>query len=227
MSLTKNEQKALLALVGEYQENPRPISTLIVMAACNASAGHQQDAMLVALSSLKRQGLVEMRGDAWWPTWDGRGEVLLIEMNTRQGIPEPEPLAEAPPVRPKSRDALRPRQLTAPRPVTRPEPSPDFVCQECGALPGQRHHSWCTAHRHEFSATSADHFRDAKKMISSAQEEVAPMPGDLLHRCAAMSMALMADARQRYETTHCPEALSEISWLAETGRLLLQAGGEA
>lgn len=52
-----------------------------------------------------------------------------------------------------------------------------------------------------------------------------PLPLDLLHRCAAMQMTLMADARHRYEATGCPEALSEIHWLAETACALLEAGG--
>lgn len=251
MSLTKNEQHALLALVEEHDESPRPVSTLIVMAACNARAGHQQDAMLVALASLKRQELVDMRGDAWWPTWDGRRAARMIKTGTVPAAPAPEPLAEAPPVRPRSRDTLRPRQTVAPKPMTRPAPTspvaspapeepasgcrtplsagPREACGGCGSHAGQHHDPECPA----ANAFTAGRIRgngagEALPPIEypATVERLAPEPlaPDLVNRCAAMQLALLADARQRYDQGD-HEAAGEIRWLLETGEQLLAAGG--
>ncbi|CAM3308343.1 hypothetical protein [Halomonas lysinitropha] len=225
MNLPKNEQRALLALVEEHDENPRLISTLIVMAACNARAGHQQDAMLVALASLKRQGLVDMKGDAWWPTRDGFRAARMIKTGTVPAAPAPESLEEAPPVRPKSRDTLRTRQGAAPKPVTRPDPAaPAFDDPDSPEEPAADCHTPLAADL----AIEGDGSGQALPPVEypATVERIGPGPlaPDLVNRCAAMQMALLADARRRYEQGDV-DAAGEIRWLQETGQQLLEAGG--
>ncbi|SDO29109.1 hypothetical protein SAMN04487957_10567 [Halomonas shengliensis] len=211
MSVKTKELSILAAVAQQCAETRRPISSLIVMAACNARTGIEQDKVLVHLASLKRQGYVTQSGERWEVTPEGHQAARQAMTQAAMPSRAPEPIPEKPPVRPKSRDTLRPRQLTAPRPVTRPESAP------------------------------SNHLRGATKKVEgdgtgealppieypgTIERLALPIPHDLLHRCAAMNMTLMADARQRYEASRCPEALSEINWLAETGRLLLKAGGE-
>jgi len=237
VSLKTKELSILSALAQQCAETRRPISSLIVMAACNARTGIEQDKVLVHLASLKRQGYVTQEGERWEVTPEGHQAARQHITQAATPSQEPEPIPEKPPVRPKSRDTLRPRQLTAPRPVTRPEPAdhlrdatkkvaePSFDDPDSPA----QGDPWT-----EGSEMGVTHIcPDTRRVIPSpryaAREEglALPMPRDLLHRCAAMNMTLMADAQRRYEAERCPEALSEIRWLAETGRLLLKAGGEA
>lgn len=54
----------------------------------------------------------------------------------------------------------------------------------------------------------------------------APLPSDLLNRCAAMNAALLAQAEQAYVAGD-PEVWRDMAWLIETGKQLVAAGGEA
>ena len=241
MSLKTKELSILAAVAQQCAEARRPISSLIVMAACNARTGIEQDKVLVHLASLKRQGYVTQEGERWEVTPEGHKAARQAMTEAATPSRDPEPIQEKPPVRPKSRDTLRPRQLTAPRPVTRSEPAAvkeSFTAATpAPASPGPSSTAcddqeladpWT-----EGSEMGVTHIcPDTRRVIPSpryaAKEEglALPMPRDLLQRCAAMTMTLMADAQRRYEELGCPEALSEINWLAKTGRLLLKAGGE-
>lgn len=61
---------------------------------------------------------------------------------------------------------------------------------------------------------------------ASVERIGAPMPDELLNRCAAMNAALLAQATRSYEAG-VPGAWRDMNWLAETGKQLLALGGEA
>lgn len=144
MSLIPTEQKTLLALVAQHVESRRPVKTMIIQAARNAKGGAARGQVLADLHSLARYGLIKQHDDGWTPTGDGLKEAAAIKNGKAPTAPAPdpepadEPKAEAPPVRPKSRDTLRPRQHTAPKPVTREATDPPksrgvSSCGQCGA----------------------------------------------------------------------------------------------
>lgn len=59
------EGEVLLALVDQHRESHRPVATLIVQAALNASSARDRAMVVVLLAGLKRQQLIEQHGDAW------------------------------------------------------------------------------------------------------------------------------------------------------------------
>ena len=68
-------------------------------------------------------------------------------------------------------------------------------------------------------------FSKSAQEIPCTQERIDHgLSAALLDRCAAMNMALMVDARRRYDAGNT-DAARELSWLMETGRLLRDAGG--
>ncbi|UQI41906.1 hypothetical protein [Vreelandella venusta] len=60
---------------------------------------------------------------------------------------------------------------------------------------------------------------------ASVERIGAPMPDELLNRCAAMNAALLAQATRSYEAG-VPGAWRDMNWLIETGKKLLALGGE-
>lgn len=119
MGVKTKELSILAAVAQQCVETRRPISSLIVMAACNARTGIEQDKVLVHLASLKRQGYVTQEGERWEVTPEGHQAARQHIAQAATPSQEPEPIPAKPPVRPKSRDTLRPRQHTAPKPITR------------------------------------------------------------------------------------------------------------
>lgn len=120
MSMPKSEQRALVAIAQQCAETRRPIKTMIVMAALNVKTGAPADALMADLASLKRQGLITQHEDAWEATVEGHQAARRIMAGQAPATPKVEPISEPS----KPRDTLRPRALTAPKPVTRQDPAP-------------------------------------------------------------------------------------------------------
>ncbi|KAA0014412.1 hypothetical protein F0A17_01820 [Billgrantia pellis] len=130
------ENATLMALAKEHAEARRPVTTLIVMAACNAKTSAQQDKTLVALASLKRQGLVVQHCDRWEVTADGHiaARQLMAQETLPQPGAEPIPMERGFKSR-KVRDTIRPMIGGAPKPVTRSVPAPT-IKESLSVAPG-------------------------------------------------------------------------------------------
>ncbi|WP_205742520.1 dATP/dGTP diphosphohydrolase domain-containing protein [Halomonas borealis] len=112
------EGEVLLALVDQHRESHRPVATLIVQAALNASSARDRAMVVVILAELKRQQLIEQHGDAWVPT--SQAIKAPTPPATRDERGSAAANAPVPSVRPQRRDTLSPRPGGAPKPVTRP-----------------------------------------------------------------------------------------------------------
>lgn len=207
--MTAYTNQVLVALATEHAESRRPVATLIVMAACNAATAAQQDRTLVALASLKRQGLVAQHFDRWEVSPAGHGAARQLVAQQPAPAPTVEPVPMESGFKPRrGRDTLRQTVGGAARPVTRPEPAPTvkeslLVAADHG--PAGEH---CG-----LPAEAPNHFADASNMAPA-----------LLDRCAAMHLALLAQVRAAYEAGDSNADL-ELAWLLETGEQLLAAGG--
>lgn len=99
------------------------------------------------------------------------------------------------------------------------------VCDECKAVltPDELEflESSCSA-----CETKAFHVAEFQEFSGTVERIGAPLPDDLLNRCAAMNAALLAQAKQAHEQGE-PEAWRAMAWLIETGKQLIAAGGEA
>lgn len=262
------EHKVLIALAKEFAEARRPVRTLIVLAACNAKTGNQQDGVISALVHLKRKGLVAQLLDSWSVTTDGRKAAHHLSARAPSSKPSaPEP----PPCRTemdsgfkrarKVRDTLRPMVGGAPRPVTRPadplrenvridaaqrapapavkesltvaQADPERLCTGCEASEGEFHSPECPV-VNAFTAGRISGNGSGQALPPLAgdlplEATVSPhhghaIPRDLLERCAAMHLTLLAQAREAAAAGE-PGAESELAWLMETGEQLLAAGG--
>jgi len=122
----------------------------------------------------------------------------------------------------------------------RPSESQTPACTGCDSRPGQFHNPECPA----VNAFQAGRISETRERADGADpveaceqatdhddpdlqdgEPVPTQPLDLdalVERSAVMCAALLAQARQAPES---PERLTELAWLQETGRMLLDAGG--
>ncbi|MCE8042458.1 hypothetical protein HOP60_09860 [Halomonas daqingensis] len=245
------EQKVLIALAKEFAEARRPVRTLIVLAACNAKTGNQQDGVITALVALKREGLVAQVLDSWSVTADGQWLAKRLDSGSSASKPDvpAEPIESGFKQPRKLRDTLRPMVGGAPRPVTRPieqTPAPKApatvkteqspaqpACHGCEANEGEFHSPECpvvnafTAGRitgegsgHALPPLAGDLPLEATVSLHHGHA----IPKDLLERCAAMHLTLLAQAREAAAAGE-PGAESELAWLYETGEQLLAAGG--
>lgn len=257
------EQKVLIALAKEFAEARRPVRTLIVLAACNAKTGNQQDGVITALVALKRQSLVVQHEDSWSVTADGRKAAQHLDA----GMPSSKPATPAEPIgsgfkQPrKVRDTLRPMVGGAPRPVTRPadplrdnvridvarrapapavkesltvaQADPERLCTGCEASEGEFHSPECpvvnafTAGRISGNGSGQalpPLAGDLPLEATVSLHHGYAIPRDLLERCAAMHLTLLAQAKAARDAGE-PGAESELAWLMETGEQLLAAGG--
>lgn len=209
-SLTYQNQ-VLVALAQEHEDARRPVAMMIVMAAVNASTSAQQEKVLLALASLKRQGYVGQQLDRWEVTADGRrvARQMMAGKAKPAAAVATEPMESGfKPRRP--RDTLRQAVGGAPRPITRPKAVPtqpavnDSLTTDEPAVPAAS------------EGAVRDHFADVRNMVP-------PLPGELLERCAAMHLTLLAQSREALDADR-PGAEQELAWLLETGKQLLAAG---
>lgn len=197
MSKLTHEQQVLVALAKEHAESRRPMKMMIVLAACNARSGIQQDAVLVALSSLKRRGLVVQHADRWEVSADGHMDARQLTTGSPLAKPATKPATKAAdPLRSKVKIAVAP-------PAPAPAPTP--------AAP-------------EVAGTGAGQPLPEITYPAQVERLGTPLFADLLERCAAMHLVLLAQAREARKAGD-PSADRELAWLIETGEQLLQAGG--
>lgn len=69
------------------------------------------------------------------------------------------------------------------------------------------------------------HFAHDELPIASIERIGAPLPDDLINRCAAMNAALLAQAESAHAAGDA-DAWRDLAWLMETGRQLVAVGGE-
>lgn len=196
----------LAAIIDEHRQTRRPVATSMVFIAVNAGSGTDQEAAMWSLARLKRAGkITRQQPDGTWLPVAGADRPLSVDNTptpppTRDGRGGDATAMAAPSVRPKSRD---------PMPVVPKQAIADVNTAFGNAVKAMKGVS------------------KAEQEVSFTQEHIDPgLSVALLDRCAAMNMALMVDARRRYDTGN-PDAASELSWLMETGRLLRDAGGAA
>lgn len=74
--------------------------------------------------------------------------------------------------------------------------------------------------------TKAFHEAEAQEVSYTVERIGAPLPDELLNRCAAMNAALLAQAEKAYDAGQ-PGACQDLAWLLETGKQLVAAGSES
>lgn len=67
---------------------------------------------------------------------------------------------------------------------------------------------------------------DTTAIATIVRQQSTTLPAELVNRCAAMHQALWAQAHAAYQRGEAGAA-GDLLWLAETGKQLLAAGGEA
>ncbi|WP_027967302.1 hypothetical protein [Halomonas halocynthiae] len=77
-----------------------------------------------------------------------------------------------------------------------------------------------------FKQLTADSEAEAQEYSSTVERIGAPLPDELLNRCAAMNAVLLAQAEKAHSAGD-PEAWRDLAWLIETGKQLVAAGGES
>ena len=122
MKMTATDEKALDALVSQHAESRAPVQTMIVQAACNASATTDRERVRTALSRLKGAGyVVRTTGDRWMPTKSGIARATGIEAVANEASAEGQQAAEpvaAPSVDAQEVDASHGDSTEAPEMVT-------------------------------------------------------------------------------------------------------------
>ncbi|MBB3142803.1 hypothetical protein [Halomonas organivorans] len=235
--LSKWQAKVLTGVVSEHRQTRRGVPIMILQAYCNARATAEQDRVLNALVELRRLELVVVTGEAVWPS-PGWMERVHPETATDDAPTNHSAADNLPPVRPKSRDTLRPAVGGAPKPVTRP--AQPKGCDACASPPGQHHAPECPAvnayqagripEAPEVAGDGAGQALPAIEYPASVErihpEEGVTIPPELFNRCAAMHLTLLEQAREDYAQGN-QDAGQELRWLIETGEQLLAAGGGA
>jgi len=97
-ALDRAQQRVLAALCHEHADSRKPVRTQMLCIACNAASAEKMEGVMLALTALKRAGLVERReGGSWLPTREGRAQA-----------------ASAPPAAPKPASPAPARVAAAP-----------------------------------------------------------------------------------------------------------------
>ncbi|MCK2183531.1 hypothetical protein [Halomonas getboli] len=253
--LTKLQAQVMQAVTSEHQQTRRGVPMVIVQAYCNARSDCDQDRVLNALTKLRAAGLIHVKGEAVWPAPAAMDHVApgapLDDEPAAGPQPNTAPAADRDtraPVRPASRDTMRPRAGGAPKPVTRPAPIsvatadlktcrlcrvtfrrpdeapiPEDLCERCHNA--REAVGWSTIPEPESIryATRGDDL-----VVPSSpfyQPAGITLSLELFQRCVAMHRTLLAQAGDGYAQGE-QDAGQELQWLMETGRQLVAAGGE-
>ncbi|QTP60910.1 hypothetical protein HNO53_20655 [Billgrantia antri] len=225
----------LTAIDAETRNSRRGVKIDMVPVLVNVVRNADLEKVEGILLTLRERKLIRRDGeDRLWVTEAGREE---MKASPAQAMPAPSavPIEGGFKQPAKVRDTLRPRVGVAPKPVTRQlaaaamrkarqarqveqksareapgaagteQPSAQPVCHGCVAQVGEFHSPECPA----VNAFTAG--------------RIQAIPRDLLDRCAAMHLTLLAQARDAYIAGE-PDSDRELSWLLETGEQLLEAG---
>ena len=96
-------------------------------------------------------------------------------------------------------------------------------CSECGKpLTGDE--IGFLEHTCNDCETKAFQEAEAQEFSATVERIGAPLPDDLLNRCAAMNATLLAQAKQAHEQGE-PDAWRDLHWLMETANQLVALGG--
>ncbi|MDR5867280.1 hypothetical protein [Halomonas koreensis] len=231
--LTAMQARVLEGVVSEHRQTHRGVPILIVQAYCNALTARDQGRVLAALADLRRLELIRVRGEAVLPAPGAMDRIQPGEPAAEAPGPRAAAGDARPPVRPPSRDTLRPVVGGAPKPVTRSEAAASRPAKACQATDCNRpalevpNASLCGKCRERMKWPGSQ----PRVEYPATAERIHPEGGvaisaELLDRCAAMHLSLLEQALADYAQGD-EAAGREILWLRETGRQLVAAGGGA
>ncbi|PKG49623.1 hypothetical protein [Halomonas sp. MES3-P3E] len=215
MPLSKVEREVLEVIYEEHRQTHRGAKALIVHVGMNAKTGEQKARIVDVLHALQKRGLLVAGADSWVPTKEG---VNYIEQPGWIGVDMAIPDAD-------KTSCCDPESQRV---------DAEIGCDKCGAV-------LCDWDAKQYGEICNNCFKDLEEApiavettakpappsplpfeaCSASIERIgAPLPSDLLNRCAAMNTTLLAQAEQAYVAGD-PDAWRDLAWLIETGKQLV------
>lgn len=196
MPLSNVERQVLELICDEHRQTRRGAKTSIVHVGMNAANSQQKARIVDVLHALKKRGLLVAGADSWVPTNEGLAALTDVDDTNVVDMVAEVKQAEAPKHCDECKAVLTPDEV-------------EFLESSCSAC-----------------ETKAFHVAEAQEFSGTVERIGAPLPDDLLKRCAVMNATLLAQAKQAHEAGE-PEAWRDLHWLMETAQQLVALGGEA